>query len=319
MDLYSRIQRIKRSRILLCGLLALAVSSMGGCEREDDFVTPAFLRIEGISVVWDTVNPIVPTHLAEGLCSSNITSCYVVAHYPGTTHLDSIGLFEMPFSVPVLRNGLVDYIEVFPAVMQSGVSNTQPFYSFYSPIHIDSLTLAKGDTLNLGNLQTSYVITSDNIWHEFFEKPKTSIALDSVEWITDDPVGACTGRGYGRVAVPDTLASVPFSIKRSFEVNDATSLLYLEIDVRCDVRMEVYMHSAYTVGGTEERERVMVVKPTGGEWKHFYINLGRTWAWFNHNPDFKISFAALNVDGQQGEINIDNIKLLATSAITVKN
>jgi hypothetical protein len=77
------------------------------------------------------------------------------------------------------------------------------------------------------------------------------------------------------------------------------------------MRFEVYMHAAYETGGSEHQERVMVINPSN-HWQHMYINLGRTWAWFNHQPEFRLSFAALNVDGTEGDIRIDNVKLLTT-------
>jgi hypothetical protein len=44
-----------------------------------------------------------------------------------------------------------------------------------------------------------------------------------------------------------------------------------------------------------------------------YINLGRTWAYFNHPQTFTLSFSAVNEDGTGGIVNIDNAKLLTTS------
>ena len=89
-----------------------------------------------------------------------------------------------------------------------------------------------------------------------------------------------------------------------------SNYLYLELDTRSDIRFEVYMHSAYTTGGTVEQERVMVVNPSD-QWRHMYIMLGKTWKYFSYNPRFSISFAALNVDGEEGDIRIDNVKLIS--------
>ena len=48
---------------------------------------------------------------------------------------------------------------------------------------------------------------------------------------------------------------------------------------------------------------------------YLYINLGRTWSWFNHNPSFKLSFAALNPYGEEGDVRIDNVKLITTASV----
>lgn len=296
----------------LSPFILIAILLFSTCTDDKDFVPPSFLHVDAIKVVPTTSNPI---SLEPGFYTSDIVACYVVAHYPESSKLDSIGLFQLPFTVPVLHSGEVDYLEFYPAVKHSGVAGTLPYYTFYKPIRINSQTLVIGDTLRFDTLSTTYAISiSDMQMFEPFEPTELSTLFDSIVWHKYAASEACSGQGYASVHVPDSVTNVPFSIKTDFYVADPTRAVYLELDTRSDIRFEVYMESAYTSGGATEKQRVMVVNPSEN-WQHMYINLGRTWSWFNHNPSFKISFAALNPYGEEGDVRIDNVKVITTASV----
>ena len=304
------IEMLKHTGLLVFSFYLLL--SLTACTDDEDFIPPSFLHVEAIKVV-PTAS--ISVSIEPGFNTSDIVACYVVAHYPGTSKLDSVGLFQLPFTVPVLYSGEVDYLEFYPAVKQSGISGTLPFYTFYNPIRINNKTFTTGDTLRFDTLSTSYAISnSDMRMFDPFEPTELSTLFDSITWHKYAPDEACTGQGYASVHVPDSVSNVPFSIKTEFYVSDPTRALYLELDSRSDIRFEVYMESAYTTGGSTDKQRVMVVYPSE-KWQHLYINLGRTWSWFNHNPSFKLSFAALNPYNEEGDVRIDNVKVLTTASV----
>ncbi|MBR1766533.1 MAG: hypothetical protein IJ745_05790 [Bacteroidales bacterium] len=285
---------------------------------DDDLGAPAFLHIDAIKLAPAATNPIT---LEDGFYSSDIVACYVAAHYPGERSLDTIGLFTLPFTVPIRHSGPIDELQIYPAVRQSGSASALPFYTFYNPIILssnpsspsDTLVTRPYDTLRLDTLTTTYNLSlSDILLFELFEPTSASLTFDSVGWEKHAPDEACSGTGYAFVHVADSIDNVPFSIRNTFYLNDPTRLLYLELDSRSDLPFEVYMEAAYTYGGVTGRERVMVVNPSD-TWKHLYINLGRTWSWFGHPTSFRLVFAALNIDGIEGDIRIDNVKLLTTN------
>lgn len=296
-------------------LLGALVVLTTGCEHPDEFVAPSFLHVESIGLVPPEQNAIT---LEPGFYTSDIVAAYVAAHYPGASAVDTLGLFELPFTIPVLHSGEVDYIDIYPAVQQSGSSNALPFYTFYNRIHISDTTLTSGDTLDLGALTTTYNITrSDVLMYEMFEPTEGSLLFDSVmQWRPQSPDEACTGLGYGYVTVPDSVYALDFSIDRDFQVVDATKLIYLELDSRCDPNLEyrVYMESSRIRGANTERADVMAIRGSE-DWVHLYVNLGRTWAYFNYNPDFRISFTAIKTGQTGGEVRMDNVRLLTTSVV----
>lgn len=298
---------MKKTALMMIFALALVAV---GCSDDEDFVPPSFLHIDHIKLVPSATNPIT---MNPGFYTHDITSCIVFAHLPGQKKLDTLGHFQLPFSVPVLYSGHIDSLEIYPAVKINGISATQPWYVFYKPIKLRDLDLTTGDTLSLDTLTTSYNLSLNDVqMFELFEPPNLTIGFDSVTWVKNDPAGACTGIGYGVVKVPDSLYNYPFYIDCDFKVTDATKVVYLELDTKSDLLYEVYMHSAYTTGGSVDMQPVMRIYPSD-QWHHMYINLGRTWSWFNHNPDFRISFAALNTEGTGGNIYIDNVKLITTT------
>ena len=296
----------RRLHILaLAGLLLLT-----GCDN-DDFVAPSFLHVDAIKLVPPTTGAIT---MESGFYTSDIVAAYVVAYYSNPGRLDTLGLFRTPFTIPVLHDGPVEYLEFFPAVEQSGMSRTLPFYTFYHSIRVSDTALHSGDTLVFDTLTTTYNLTrNDVLMYEMFEPTEGSLLFDSVmQWRPQAPDEACSGRGYGYVPVADSEYTVQFDIDHDFIVTDATKLLYLELDTRSDVEFRVYMQSSYRVGGAPVRESVMAIRPST-EWKHIYVNLGRTWTTFNHNPQFRISFSTVNTDGVEGEVRLDNVRLLTTN------
>ena len=299
---------------------ALTMVLLAACERNTDFVPPSFLSVDAIEVVAAPVNDIANGD--RNFYTSDIVGAYVVAHYPDRMKVDTIGLYTLPFTVPVLYSGEVDYIDIYPAIQVSGVSGMMAFYTFYDKIRISDTLLHSGDTLRLDTLTTCYnTMTDFPKLFEPFEPTEGGVATDSVvEWVRHDRANACTGEGYGRVHVAADQATVPFAIEKVGSLNyfifsDPTKYYYLELDLRSEIEVELWMHAAYTEGGNEQKLSVMRMRPTDGEWQHFYITLGRTWNAFNKPTKVKLSFEALNIDGIDGDVLIDNLKVLSTSVL----
>lgn len=311
-----------------CLLTVVAFACLWGCE-DDDFVAPAFLRIDAI-VVDTTSDVYITTGRNEttlpGFTTSEVPFCNVYVYYTGRRSAERLGHQEMPFTIPVLGEGDVDSILVYPAVVQSGVYGTQPAFPFFDHICIkkksaaDTLRFVAGDTLSLDTLHTAYNMRYITV-HLFepFERDEGALAFDSVMgWVTEAPDDACGGAGYGTITVPDSVGYVDVALKNSFYVPYTSSTnLYLELDLRSEVPVELFMTSSYTYStsgssSSTDTRGVVVLNPTD-KWQHFYINLGRTWSWFNHNPSFRLKLTALNESGEGGTARIDNVKLMSST------
>ena len=288
-------------------LMIAAAVALSGCGREESFTAPAFLHIDAFRVVPPAQNAVT---LDEGFYTADIVAAVVFVHRKGSLTLDTIGHFRLPMTAPVLIDGEVDYMEVFPAVEQSGSSKSLTPFPAYKYIRINDTAFHSGDTMHLDTLTTTYSISrSDVLAYEMFEPTEGSLLFDSVmQWRPQAQSEACTGRGYGFVNVPDTVSYVPFYLDRDFYVSDETKNLYMELDSRSDVEFEVLMESAVVSGSNTTLKQVMRIRPSE-EWVHIYVNLGRTWSEFSHNPKFRLHFRAYNLDGAGGEVRLDNVKL----------
>jgi hypothetical protein len=294
--------------------MLLALVLLSACSKSSDFTPPAFLHLDGITL---TKTPSITTD--DGFFVHQISAAYVVAHYPDRSRVDTVGIFRLPFTVPVLYNGKADYIAVYPAVEMSGISGALPYYTYYFPVTLtaaDSTTLSTGDTLYLGTLTTAYrpypQIDTIQLF-EPFERPAEHIRLQPpLEWIPDDPTNACTGNGYGRLTLSASDATLSFDAEDMFVVSNPDRILYLELDIKSTLPLSVYMRASSRQGAAEDRLSVMTINPID-HWQHLYINLGRTWAYFNHPSTFHISFTAVNENGTGGTVDLDNVKLLTTN------
>ncbi len=311
-----------RNALVCCLVAMLAV----GCTDDADFVAPAFLHVDAIDLLspayCQTSDGNLEIITDTGFTTSNIVAAYVLAYFKDSKKHDSVGLFRLPFTVPILPSGELEYLRIYPAIPQSGQMVFLPYYTYYNYITIDDTTLVSGDTLNLGRLSTTYDKMSDfPLLFESFEPIGRTLKLDTVEWVRNDPAGARCGSGYGRVHLTPDQESYDFEVNMGhqfsgldFYVNTSKKipLLYLELDIKSQLELQVNMQAPYREGGNPSTVEVMRIYPTGDKWVHMYVNLGRTWSWFNHSNIFSITFSALNLQGIDGELLIDNVKLQTT-------
>ncbi|MBR1850150.1 MAG: hypothetical protein IJ789_02130 [Bacteroidales bacterium] len=289
----------------------MALLTMVACTRSDDPEKPAFLHIDAINVVKPSSS--APSSEA-GFYNSEIVAAYVVAYYPGRSTVDTIGGFRLPFTVPILFNGEAEYLEIYPAVRFSGNSTMLPRYPYYEPIIItNGLTFNELDTLHFDTLTTTYTQLLDPCQvYEFFEPTQGSIIFDSlVEWVSHDAEAACTGLGCGHVHIGADLSHLDFTMTKGVtNLDDPTKALFLELNYRGTKRLAVRMSSTKMAGASTSTEEIMVIYPTD-EWRKLYINLGRVWRQFSYSPNFKIEFSVLNTDGTEGDIWLDNLKIVS--------
>ncbi|MBR4738520.1 MAG: hypothetical protein IK058_00790 [Bacteroidales bacterium] len=299
-------------------LLPLLAVLLTGCDRNDDFTAPFFLHVEAINLVPQTQNAI---STESGFYTSDIVAAAVYMRRKGSTHLDTIGHFKLPFTVPILYSGEIEFIDIHPAVKQSGSATRLPPYTPYNKIRISDTVAASGDTLWFDTLQTTYCITREEVlMFEPFEPTEGNLMFDSVmQWRPHAPTEACSGQGYGYVPVDTSTLTVTFGINCDFSVIDPqthrldkTRLAYLELDTRSDVEFGVYMEGAPITGSTTVRYGVMTVYKSD-EWTHLYINLNPTWEYLNYCSSFRLYFTALNEDLINGEVRLDNVKLVTAN------
>ena len=306
--------KMNHRRPILTFSLALMLFVVS-CDRFDGDVTvPAFLKIDAMTVVD---NPSDSWSQEKGFFSSNIDCVNVVLWKRGDTAETNLGTFQLPCKLPVLREGLIDYIRITPVVRQNGIAGTRISYPFYQTITLDSVRLTPDSVTDFGTIQTRYISKSSMrvVWKEFFEPGPGNISLDSVVsrcYSTDTIHPQYGDYGCGVVRVAANQSSVSFGTDTTYNVSDPLAILYLEMDYLSDFDFNVGLKNPVYSGGPINTISHMTVYANADKgWQKIYINIGSTWSQeFNHYPDIRPYFTIFNSEGRSGNLYIDNVKLI---------
>ena len=274
------------------------------CGRQDPTEgVPAFVRVD--EAVIDIVDP------SQGTAIHNISDCWLSVG--GTT----IGIFEIPFEVPVLSSG-IQTIDIEPGIKNSGRDAERIVYPMLYNYDIDTM-LTPNSVLKLtphySYRQGVNVILVENFDHIGSKFEKSDSSKYDFDVSLEDG-----SEGYAmKVVIPkddyqgyfECRASEVYSLSQS-------GVTFLEVSYKCNDMFDFGMYglvesATSTIG---KRERAYSFYSTDGEWKRVYINLndaiGRS---ASNCGQFQPFFAAYRCDsispvGQNSEIFIDNIKLL---------
>ena len=299
--------------------LALIVLTFSSCKKfSGDVTIPAFVHLDYIDIVPQSEE--APS-TEPGFYSSLIDAVQFTGYFEGDTAEINFGTFQLPCQVPVLRHGTMKYLVVTPVLKQDGASGTRIEYPFFMPKKLENIRLAPDSTTNLGtynpstnkwSIETYYRTRKQMtvLMEEYFEPTSFSIGFDSTMIWERDAMGlACTGQGYGRVHIDSGVSNVPFMVKSGLSAPKG-SMLYLEMDYWTDVDLAVNMTAELVSGSTQGTVGVITLY-ANAHWQKIYINLGRSWRQLNYNSPFFVSFQALNLDGKEHDVRIDNVKILA--------
>lgn len=287
--------------LLLTFMFALAFCS---CKERDPLEgVPAYIRVN--EAIIDITDP------AQGSALHNISDCWLSVD--GKT----IGVFEIPFEVPVLARGNV-HVDIEPGIKTSGLDADRDVYTMLTNYYVD--TLLTPDSTMVLTPHYSYrqgvnfvlVENFDQLGLKF-EKADSSTYDFSV---TQD--GALEGYSM-KIEIPHDDYSGHFECRTSniYPISE-NGVTFLEMSYKCNDYFNFGMfgvvESATATSGV--RENVITLYPTDGKWKRIYINLNYAVTNSSSNcGQFQPFYTAIRVDtlspvGQNSEIFIDNIKLL---------
>ena len=299
--------------LLLCLLFT-------GCKKfEGDITAPAWIQLDSIDVVRAASGE---NTRSSGWYTSDIDAVEFIALFHGDNKETSLGAFQLPCRVPVMREGIADYVVARPVVKQNGIASTRIYYSYLQCDSSYNVPFRTGETTRLGTyddasntskISVSYWGTDriGELYFENFEPLASSIRMTEgkYEWITNDAAGACSGSGYVRIPTVAGSNGTYLEITDSMVVNDNSKYLYLEMDYRSDVEFRIGMRSPTTAGGSDYTYYALSLYPTQ-QWTKIYINLGKLWAQMNHYPEFHVVFRTLDLENVDGYTYIDNLKII---------
>jgi len=244
----------------------------------------------------------------EGELNHNISEAWVYIND------EIIGVFEVPFKIPVLKNGECN-IKIYPAVKNNGISATKKIYPFLKPYEINA-NLIQNETLAI-NPATMYH-DNLNFWVEDFED--ISIALENDPntsaanyIVSNDQLQSFNGNYYGKVNLNSTDSSwIAYTTAQKYLPYGQE--IYLEIDYKNDINVVTGL-IAISQNGIVNNPHIQLnaQADTATVWKKIYIDLRELVNNQASGSYFEQSFMAqLDLENGQssGEICIDNIKLI---------
>lgn len=269
---------------------------------------PSYIRVD--EAVVDIADP------TQGSAFHNISDCWLYAQEKEGEKLKLIGVFEIPFEVPVLASGNVR-IEIEPGIKTSGRDAERSVYTMLTNYIKDTL-LVPNQTMKL-TPHYSYRQGVEFIMTEDFDHvgTKFEVADSSTYSFSMDSDGALEGNSM-KVEIPKDDYSGHFECRTTdvYPISE-NGITFLEMSFKSNDKFVFGMfgvvESATSTSGV--RERIYTFNPTDGKWKRIYINLNESINYSSSNcgqfqPFFTAYRDTTSPADQNTEIFIDNIKLL---------
>ncbi len=275
-----------------------------GCKYRDEGI-PGRIAIDSIQLNIDPAN---------GNLIHQIAGVQVFANQ------ELLGNFQLPCKIPVDKLGAVQ-LDIYPLVYINGSSSN---LTLYTPLdgYRDTLTLEAGKTQSLiptFKHRSSTVVK----WTEDFEDNNSTLVPISPSPFPGDTVGIVSspfdldGKFNGnskvyRFCFENTDTAKYFDAGSFLEFSDLPtngSGVFFEFDIKTDLPVQLALKRRNPT--TTELVPYMVVNPTNGKWKRFYVNLVYELANQPANTSIRIFFdvnkPANSVANR--EILFDNLRL----------
>ena len=255
---------------------------------------PAYISIDKFSLTTD--------YVSQGSASENITDAWVFIND------DLVGVFELPATVPVLKEGNVT-LKVYAGIKENGIAANRTRYLGYSP-HIEEINLVKEETVHI-DPAVVYEPTINFSWLEDFENVNLTFLYhaNSDTIINKSSTDVKEGSSSGQIfldpgmnffeATTQIIPNVPLN---------GSSPIYLELDFKTNQPLTVGVY-------LDANQYAFATLNITTEWKKIYINLAEVISENNiGQPDLKLFFgmqeSTANIFVTNPEILIDNLKLV---------
>ena len=242
----------------------------------------------------------------EGTGSNNITEVWVYSE------TNVMGIFPLPARIPLIsENGEAEVgITVLPGIRVNGISSTRKPYPFYEAMEL-SVLLEPGRTDTV-LFESRYTDNTEIILAENFESANrfeaTSISTAEVVR-TVDPQWVFEGEASGLILLTEEEAHITSTTQEQLYNLPSGGSIFLEFNYRCDNSFAVGLEA---IGGNNaQRTPIIVLNPTGEDWKKMYLDLGplvfSTPGAFGYELTLD---AILDMGEETGYIVVDNFKIV---------
>ena len=224
------------------------------------------------------------------------------------TDLEDIGVFSLPNTFPVLKDG-INFITIEAGIYIDGLINDRQKY-FYYRTYLDTITAEGGSEISI-TPRFDYLtgtIFSD-LGSDDFESSVKRYKAGGSQTIEISEEGAFEGKsGYVRNENGESKQLEIISKNQFLVENDKVNApVFLEFDYKSTVdSVEIGLEMNID---SESQEITHIGLKSTTEWKHFYINLTQEINLSNALVNYKIYFRG-NSKSVNDYIALDNIRLI---------
>jgi hypothetical protein len=288
------------SQLLFFVLLVLGIF---GCEKKSN-QTPSFLVVD--SVIMD-----VPS--AQGNNIHEISALQVYANG------DFLGLFEMPFKVPILKSGKTKF-QFIPYVRLNGSKNQwAPHRCFISKDTFLTInTLSNTVYLPSFTLKDNAIVRFEEDFNDGNSKMKAvllnkgdSLFVESRTFDLNGRFSSISPVFVARFNDQDSAGFMDFGTFESFSAmpNDGKSVQF-DFDIKADLPVQLSLIRTVS-GRIPEVVPYLYINPTDGKWKRFYVDLVHELSGQTGAVSIQVLFSINKPPGKiaKREICLDNLRL----------
>ncbi|MBK9283154.1 MAG: hypothetical protein IPM51_02410 [Sphingobacteriaceae bacterium] len=246
------------------------------------------------------VNVIPSSPSTQGSGSSKITDLflYVNGKYQGA--------YESGNLLPIVSNGEKAELTLFAGIKNNGISETTITWLFYNQIKIDTI-VESGKTINRG-FTFNYNPAVNFVWMENFDGAGVSLIksapTSTVTTLNLINSGESFENKSAMFELQSNISLGQFETAIDYALPLGNSNIYLELNYKCDVELEVGVTDGVTL------KNAITLNPKS-EWNKIYIQIAEA---VNRQPapaTQKIYFRALNPNQlNAARVWLDNIKLI---------
>ncbi|PCJ82320.1 MAG: hypothetical protein COA49_02130 [Bacteroidetes bacterium] len=242
----------------------------------------------------------------EGTNSNNISEVWVYSE------TDVMGVFPLPASIPLIseNNDPLVSITILPGIRVNGISATRKPYPFYQAMELD--VFFEPGRIDSIHFESNYTDNSVIILAENFESANRfeSSSTSTAEVVrTIDPLWVYEGVASGLILLSEEAAHITSTTQEQLYNLPSTGVIYLEFNYKCDNSFAVGLE---VIGGNNaQRTPIIVLNPTGDEWKKMYLDLGPLVLSTPGAFGYELTLdAILDIGEETGYVVVDNFKIV---------
>ncbi len=182
--------------------------------------------------VWLQVDTITFSldYIDHGTSKQKITDVWVYADN------QTIGTFEMPSTIPILKSGTVK-LRFEAGIKLNGITSTRVPNPFFEPIIVDEFNFVP-DSISLANFGTEYQETTVFVWEKDFEGKSISIdstSISKTKILLSAHLTAETFEGThsGKIVLTGEEDYYEGASYEAFDLPTAGSVVFIEMHYKC--------------------------------------------------------------------------------------